>query len=221
MISESLCKLELKELIGTSFERAVKVYNLKKGEMIFDSELKKGGAIYVVEGRIQSLLYTPEGGEFYINSFEGDICGINFSLFKNYGSEDNFMDIDVVAKEDSVVLSLPFDRVEEMDLEDGVKNQTLKKIALMGMKEHFQHSKYLVYRNVYSNEEFVIKYLEEYENDRIRDTKDLAEVLNISLRSLQRVLKKFYQLGFIENTEGHIRLKDREGMEEYKKKFIK
>ena len=129
------------------------------------------------------------------------------------------IEVDVEAKEDSIVLSLPFEKVEDMELEERLKGQILKKVSLMGMREHFEHSKYLIFRNVYSNEEFVIKYLEEYENDRIKDTKDLAEVLNISLRSLQRVLKKFYQMGLIENTEGHIRLKDREGLEKYKRKF--
>lgn len=221
MIRETLCKLDLKELAGTSFEKFVKVYRLKKGEMIFDRELKKGGAIYVVKGRIQCLLYTPEGGEFYINCFEGDISGVNFSLLKKYDEGESFMEVDVVVKEDSIALSLPFERVEEMELEERVKGQILKKVSLMGMKEHFEHSKYLIFRNVYSNEEFVIKYLEEYENERIKDTRDLAEVLNISLRSLQRVLKKFYQMGFIENTEGHIKLKDREGIQEYKKKFAR
>jgi len=50
MIKEILCKLDLKELIGTSFEELVKVYNLKKGEMIFDKEVKGNGATYVVRG---------------------------------------------------------------------------------------------------------------------------------------------------------------------------
>ncbi len=221
MIREILYKLDLKELAGTSFEEYVKVYNLKKGDIIYDRDVKKWGAIYVVKGRIQCLLYTPEGGEFYINSFEGDISGINYSLLKKYDEGESFMEVDVEAKEDSTILSLPFERVEEMELEERVKGQILKKVSLMGMREHFEHSKYLIFRNVYSNEEFVIKYLEEYENESIRDTKDLSEVLNISLRSLQRVLKKFYQMGFIENTEGHIRLKDREGLKEYKKKFTK
>lgn len=222
MIKEILYKLDLKELIGTSFEELVKVYTLKKGKMIFDKEVKENGALYIVEGRIQYLMYTPEGGEFYINHFEGDTAGINFSLLKKYDEDEtNFMDVDIIAKEDSVILSLPFERVEEMELEESIKNQVLKKVSIMGMREHLRSSKYLIFRNVYSSEEFVIKYLEEYENGSIKDTKDLAEVLNINLRSLQRLLKKFYQLGFITNSEGYITLKDKVGLQEYKKKFIR
>jgi len=135
--------------------------------------------------------------------------------------EMDFMDVDIIAKEDSVILALPFERVEEMELEESIKNQVLKKVSIMGMRDHLRNSKYLIFRNVYSSEEFVIKYLEEYENGSIKDTKDLAEVLNINLRSLQRLLKKFYQLGFITNSEGYITLKDKVGLQEYKKKFIR
>jgi len=224
MIREALMELGLEELIGTSFERSVKIYKLDREDIIFNEEIKKNGSIYIAEGRIQRILYTSDGGEFYLSHAKGDIAGINLSLIKNYEDYENSIldiDMDIVAKTDSVILFFPFEKVGELNLESCIKDKVLEKIVHLSLKSHYKMSQYFLFKNVCSTEEFVIRALERGKIKGISSSRERAEILNLNQRSLQRVLKKLYEMEFIEYKEGCVVLKNIEGLEDYKRKFIR
>ncbi len=224
MIRGALIELGLEELIGTSFEKFVKIYRLEKEDIIFNEEIKRNGSIYVAEGRIQRIIYTKEGGEFYLNHTKGNIAGINLSLIKKYEEfESSILDIDmdIVAKTDSTILFFPFERVDELNLESCIKAKVLEKIVYLSLKSHYRMSQYFLSKSICSTEEFVIRSLERGKVNGVNSSRERAEILNLNQRSLQRALKKLYERGFIEYQEGCVVLKDREGLEKYKKKFIR
>ncbi len=224
MIGEVLRELGLGELIGTSFERLVKIYRLEREDIIFNDEIKRNGSVYIAEGRVQRIIYTKEGGEFYINHTRGDIAGINLSLIKKYEEYESSVleiDMDIVAKTDSIILFFPFERMDELNLESGIKAKVLDKIVHLSLRSHYKMSQYFLSKSICSTEEFVIRSLERDEIRNINSSRERAEILNLNQRSLQRALKKLYEGGFIEYREGCVVLKDREGLEKYKKKFTR
>lgn len=224
MIKKALAELDLKELSGTSFEEYIKFYNLDKGDIIFNDDIKKNGSIYVAEGRIQRIIYTKDGGEFYLNHIKGDVAGINLSLIKKYeefGSSVLDIDMDIVAKTDAVVLFFPFEKIDEINLDPSIKAKVLERVIHLSLKCQYKMSQYLLCKNICSTEEFVIRSIEKEKITNIESSRERAEILNLNQRSLQRALKKLCGMGFIEYKEGCVILKDLVGIENYKKRFIK
>lgn len=217
--AEILRNLELEELIGTEFEDIMEIVKLRKGENIYCDRADKLFAQYLLEGRVQYIIYTPEGGEFYINIFPGEIRGINRCFFRSIEEEAkaNF-EADLLAKEDSVIAKLPLGRI--FDMEFPQKEKLLQKIIEMIVRENFKHSRYLFFKNIYSDEEFLIKVLEMYDEVKVT-TKELAELLNINLRTLQRLIKNLDDAGIISRENKMISIIDQEKLEEYKRKFEK
>lgn len=224
MIREALNDLDLGELIGTSFEKLVRIYRMEKDDIIFNDEIKRNGSIFVWEGRIQRIIYTKEGGEFYINHGRGDIAGINLSLIKKYEEYESSVldiDMDIVAKTEAVILFLPFEKIDELNLESDIKTKALEKIVHLSLKGHYKMSQYFLSKSTCSTEEFVLRSLERDEIRDINSSRERAEILNLNQRSLQRALKKLYEGGIIEYKEGCVVLKNRGRLEEYKKKFYR
>jgi len=217
---EILCELNLEELIGTSFEDMVTVNQMKRGDTVCYERLEEFNACYIIEGHIQHIIYTPEGGEFYRDLYEGEITGVNFSFSKKMSQERfRLFDVDVVAKEDSRLAYLPLDKI--MDLKFKGKGEVLEKLIMMGVEDHFKHSKYLLLKNVYSDEEFFIRYLERCRTIDVGSTRVISEHLNINLRTLQRVIKNLQDQDIIERDGDKISLKDLVKLERYKRKFEK
>lgn len=217
--AEILRKLGLDELAGTEFEDIMEILELEKGESIYCDRDDKLFAQYLLEGRAQYIIYTPEGGEFYINIFQGEVRGINRCFFRTLEDEvkGNF-EADLLAKEDSVIAKLPMGKIFDMEFPN--KEKLLQKVIEMIVKENFKHSRYLFFKNVYSDEEFLIKVLETYDQVKVT-TKELAELLNINLRTLQRLVKNLDDAGIISRESKSISILDKEKLEEYKMKFEK
>ncbi|GLI55706.1 hypothetical protein PM10SUCC1_12200 [Propionigenium maris DSM 9537] len=219
-VGEILSELGLEELIGTPFEDEVNIIQMMRGDLACYERLEEFDACYVIEGHVQHIIYTPEGGEFYRDLHEGELTGVNFSLSKKMSQERfRLFDVDVVAKEDSQLAYLPLDRI--MDLKFKGKERVLQKLMMMGVEDHFKHSKYLLLKNLYSDEEFFIRYLEEHRVIDMGSTRVISEHLNINLRTLQRVIKNLQDRKIIERTEDRFTLKDSQKLERYKKKFEK
>jgi len=218
--AEILFKLNLKELIGTSFENMITVTEIKKGDSLYYERLKEFNTCYIIEGHIQHIVYTPEGGEFYKDLYKGDITGVNFCFSKGISPERfRHFDVDVLAKIDSKIAYLPLDKI--MDLEFKGKNTILKKLIMMGVEDHFKEFKYLFLKNIYSDELFFIKHLEKCKIINIGNTKKNSEHLNIKLRTLQRFLKNLQDQDITERIGDKISIKDYLKLETYKKKFEK
>lgn len=218
--AEILNKINFEELIGTKFEDLMSIEKLTKGTSIYYERFKKFNTYYLIEGKTQHIIYTPEGGEFYRDFFQGEIPGLSFSL-SNRRSPERFrpFDVDVIVKEDSIIAYLPLEKV--LDLEFKEKTAVLEKIITIGVEDHFKEFNHLLLKSIYSDEEFFIKYLENHKVLNIGSSKEVSEHLNINLRTLQRLLKKLIDQGVIEKTDTKISIKDQFKLDEYKEKFKK
>ncbi len=213
--AEILYELNLKELIGTSFEDMIVISGMKVGEYNAHNNI----ATYIIDGHVQHIVYTPEGGSFYMDFFGGEVTGINFTFFNRMAGKSKRFDVDILAKKSSKIAYLPFEKL--MDLRFDGKSKAIEKLLMMGVREHFEKSKYLLLKNMCSDEEFFIKHLERYKTINIRGTKELSELLNIKQRSLQRFLKRLQEQGVIDRSCGRIQIKDQAKLEEYKRRFEK
>lgn len=143
--AEILSKIGFEELIGTKFEEMVIIKKLKKGTSIYYKRLKKFNTYFIIEGEISHIIHTPEGGKFYRDFFKGDIPGLNFSIsIRKAPKCFRLFDINMVVKEDSVIVYLPFE-----------------KLIIIGMEDHFKEFNHLLLKTIYSDKEFFIRYLEE------------------------------------------------------------
>ncbi len=216
-IKEALIKLGLKELIGTSFEKLIKFYKLEKEDIILSNEILQNGAVYVVSGRIQRIIYTKEGREFYLSYLEGDITGIDLSFIdKIEKAQKSKLSMDIIAKKNSIILFIPFEKIDSSYLYENSRVRVMEKIIHLSLKNYNKVSEYLLLKNTCTNEEFIINYLEKEEIKNIKSSRERAEILNISQRTLQRILKKLYDLGYINYKNGYILLKNIEGLRKYK-----
>ncbi len=217
---EILHKINFEELIGTVFEDLISIEKLPKGTSIFYERFKKFNTYFLIKGKTQHIIYTPEGGEFYRDFFEGDIPGLSFSL-SNRNAPERFrpFDVDVIVKEDSIIAYLPLEKT--LDLEFKGKIAVLEKIITIGVEDHFKEFNHLLLKSIYSDEEFFIKYLENHKVLNIGTSKEISEHLNINLRTLQRLLKKLLGEEIIEKTGTKIFIKDQFKLDQYKEKFEK
>lgn len=217
--SEVLRELELEELIGTPFEDIIKFRDIKKGDSKFFSVEESIPTFYLLEGSIQFVIYRPEGGEFYIDLSPGDLSGINTNLSSilEHKFQRSF-EGELVAKTDSLVAELPLEKLLSLDIEN--KEKLLTKILKLSVREGLERSRYLFFKSIYSDEEFLIKALE---NNKLLNltTKEISELLNINLRTLQRLLKNLVTKEIIEKNKKSFRLIDQDKLEDYKSKFEK
>ncbi len=207
-----LSDLKLKELIGTDFEEKVQIKYLKKENIICRGQAR---GVYVISGSIQYITYTPSGEEFYSTFYKGDLIDVNYSLLDRESVMESLCEVDIMAKEDSVVAYIPFGYLKEIRLDK--KEKVIAKIMSLGVDEYFRKSRYLILKNTYSDEDFFVEHLEDPRVKKLKGTRDFSEFLNIKLRSIQRYLKKFQKLNIIEWYGRQLRVKDIEKLEEYRR----
>ncbi len=217
--SKILKKLRLHELIGTNFESLMNIITMKKGDIFYYSQVKKMTAIYIFEGAIQYIIYSPDGGEFYIDHFSGDVVGIGATLSRlsKIQAQQNF-EVDLTGKEDSIIVTLPFEEIFDMKLEK--KEEVLKKLFLLFLEEHSRVSEYFLNKSIYSDEAFFIKFLENHKSTN-KTIRELSELLNINLRTLQRIVKRLQEVGVIVKENEIMSIGNQDKIEEYKIKFKK
>ena len=217
---EILSKIDFEELIGTQFEEMMIIKEFKKGSSIYYEKLEKFDTYFIVEGEISHIIHTPEGGKFHRDFFKGDIPGLNFSIaLLKEAKCFRLFDINMVAKEDSIIIYLPFEKLIDLEFEN--KAKILKKLIIIGMEDHFKEYNHLLVKTIYSDKEFFIRYLEENRILNISSSKETSKHLNINLRTLQRLLKDLTDLGIIERIGSKISIKDQSKLDRYKKQFKK
>lgn len=215
--SEILYILGLGKLIDTNFENFMDIIKIKKGDIIYYSQDKKMSAIYVLEGKVQYIVYSPEGGEFYIDYFSGDLAGIGASLsYQLKNKMKRSFEADLIGKEDSIIITLPLEKIFDMEFKG--KEEILKKLIFLFAEEHFQVSEYFFHKSLYSEENFFIKIVEKHRVIN-KGTKELSEMLNINLRTLQRIIKNLQKAGVIIKEDKKISIGEKGNVERYKMKF--
>ena len=217
--SEVLYELGLEDLVGTPFEDMLIFRNIKEGDTKYCGIDEYIPTFYILEGNLQFIIYTPEGGEFYIDLSPGDLSGVNMNLSIALGNRfDRSFEGELVAKQDSVVVELPLEKLIGLEFKN--KSAVLERLLRLSVKEGLDRSRYLFFKSIYSDEEFLIKVLEKRGLFNI-STKELSEVLNINLRTLQRLLKNLVNAKIIKKDSKSIRLIDQAKLDEYKIKFEK
>lgn len=217
--SKILHELGLDKLIGTDFETFMNVIDMKKGDTVYYSQDKEMTAIYVLEGKVQYVVYSPEGGEFYIDYFPGDLAGIGATLSHQIKNKmKRSFEADLIARKDSIIVTLPFEKMFDMKFEG--KEETLKKFIFLFAEEHFQVSEYFFHKSLYSEESFFIKILEKHKVIN-KTTRELSEMLNINLRTLQRIIKILQKAEVIVKENKKISIGKKDKVDNYKIKFEK
>lgn len=212
--SEILSKLNLTELIGTEFEDFIKIKKIIEGEVIVDIPYNRLGALYILKGTLELVSYTKDGKEFYSYLTPGDIIGVGECFFEK--DEDEFgkkfgMEIHIL--ENSEVAYLPFFKLINLKIEN--KDEILRKIIVMSVREKENKSNHYLGKILHSDEEFIIKVLDQLKTVKTPSTRYLAKGLNINIRNLQRILKKLEKMGIITKDKGVISIKDLKKFHKY------
>jgi len=217
--SEVLHELGLDLLIGTSFQEAMSVVSLTAGEELTNVEDQDLGAVYICKGRVQATVYSREGKIFYRYFGEGDIFKVTESIsdttynvmIQNHG-------MDLYMMEDTTIVYFPFKLIFEMETADRIA--ILKRIIDMASREKANLVSYFLGKVFYSDEEFILKAFENKLGFNA-GTPLLAKGMNMNIRSLQRYLKKFEEMGMISRDGDRIEIRDMEMFNNYKKKIEK
>jgi len=220
--AETLSKLELEELIGTSFEDLMEIKEAQAGEIVVEDEKDKLKACFIFKGSLQIVTYTIEGKGVYTYRRSGDIFRVaqcfSDKIKKNIHTDVEY-GVDMYARESSIIVYLPLGKIMEMELEN--KEELLKKLLLITAEEKIRESNYFLGRMVYSDEEFILKALEKIKTIEASTTKELSRALNMNLRNLQRLLNKLEDMDIITREGGRISIKDLDKFYEYKMKIEK
>ncbi len=215
--SELLKKLNLEELIGTAFEDLMFTRELKKDEVILFEEGAKFTSYYLAEGRIQHIIYSENGKKFYRNFFKEDLVSVNFTLAEMATINARPYDVDMIVLEDSKIIYMPLEKVFNIDVPG--KDKLLKKLLAITVDEHFKEFYYLLNKSIYSDEEIFIKYLLDNESKLNISLREASERLNLSLRYIQKVVKKLVEEEILLKKNNLILIRDHENLMEYMDKF--
>lgn len=214
-----LKRLNLKELIGTPFEDLMVTKKFSRDEVFLFEESEKFCSYYLVEGRIQHIIYPENGKKFYRNFFKDDLVAVNFTLAEMSTINARPYDVDMTILKDSTIIYMPFEKVINMELKD--KEIILKKVLAIVVDEHFREFYYLLNKSLYSDEEFFIKYLIENESKLNMSLREISERLNLSLRYLQKVVKNLIDQDIVTKKNNCIKIKNYESLKIYMNKFNK
>lgn len=217
--SDILSKLNLTELIETKFEDFITIKNLTEGDVVVDILHHKLGACYILKGKVELISYTIDGKEFYRYFSPGDIIGIGECFIdENKNEFDKKFGMDMHILENSEIAYLPFFKLTTLKIEN--KNEILRKLIVMSIKEKSRESSHYLGKALYSDEEFIVKALEHLKTIKTSNTKKLAKGLNMNLRNLQRLLKKLEKMDIITKDKGVISIKNFKKFNKYKKNVI-
>lgn len=217
--SDVLREMQLEELIGTAIEDEVTIKRYKKGDIIFYDYGKDIPCEYLIEGQLQYTIYSPEGGEFYAELFPGNLAGINGNLSNNRRLKfKRSFEAEKVVVKDSLIAEIPLHRVFDMTFEG--KEKVLEKIIMLTVEESMKRSKYFLYKTVCSDEEFFLKSLEIGKINNLT-TKEVSRILNINLRTMQRIIKVLTDKEIIRKENKGFVIADKERLDDYKVKFEK
>lgn len=218
VISKILSKLNLEELIGTEFENLINVKKIKEGEIIIDIPYNKLGAFYVLKGTLELVSYSKGGKEFYRYLTPGDMIGVGECFFeKNKNELEKKFGTEIHILENSEVAYLPFFKLISLKIEN--KDKILRKLIVMTVEEKEKESNHYLGKILHSDEEFIIKVLDQLKMVKTPSTKYLAKGLNMNIRNLQRILKKLEKMDIIKKDKGVISIKNLNKFDSYNKKL--
>lgn len=197
---EALRDVGLEEIIETSLMEGVHIIEGKTGD---DGNLygyTKGGAWYILRGRVKITSYFEDGSDFFWEYEEGEWFGMESAVLKAQ------VQYDAEAYSDVVVLEIPLREIFE---NENTSKKLLKRIIeIMAISTERREEKAVI-RMGYGDEIYFLKYLERNNFDiSYNNLRELSDILNINNRTFQRILKKLLEKGIICKARGRIGIKE-------------
>lgn len=184
----------------------IKVEEYEKGDIMEMEAFQSGKVWKILEGQAKMTIYMEHGGEYYGDFSTGEWMGVAACLIDLVGT------VDIEAKKKTKVLIIPLKEMIRNHPE--VMQHLWEKIATGSALEFVRVLGGTLAKAVLSNEGYFLKYLSQ-NNMRIKftNTRELSELLNTNLRTLQRIIRKLKEEGVIEKSRNEIWVVDEEKFE--------
>lgn len=215
-ILEKLLDLGFNKDIASKYIDLAELYKYKKGYIIKDYTDKRNRYIYILlSGKIRIHFQSDNHLEFIKEISPGDIVGIEFTMFGyKLKSKQDIEDFSVLidASEDSEVLCLPINKLVKLNFDS-----EFWKILSFRLAENYMKNMYtLLEKNMYDPKIYFLRYLKK-NNFKINFTRssEVAEALNINLRTFQRIVKFFKEKDVIFKEKNCIKVKNMQFFDYY------
>ncbi len=203
-----LSTMEVIKYLPEDIVKEMKILRYEKGDIISLDAFHTGTAWKIIEGSIKATIFTQHGQEFNGEFRRNEWFGTASVLVENPGS------IDVEALEACVLVSLPLKLMIDRYPEE-TKN-LWEMIAKGAAIEYNRILSGSISKALLTNEGYFLKYLKDNNNKiKFENTKELSELLNTNLRTVQRIVKKLKAMGIIEKGRREIRVLDENKFEEH------
>jgi len=194
-----LSKTDIQQLVEAGLENEFILHHLTKKDILFPKEEK---AYLIKKGSALAYGYTDEGLEFHMKFQKGDGIGL-----LNVFIEDN-LDFILRGMNECVVLEIP--------IKKSLQSTNIKFILsvyeeiLTTMSGNlFKILKDYAAKINYSNEQYLLNFIMAKGGFyQFSTTEDLAHLLHIDLRTLQRIIKKLSESGTIIKKKNTIKILD-------------
>ena len=204
-----LNEMGLTEILPVGIIEKIKLKTFEKGEVLEMDAFSNGNVWKLIDGKAKMTIYSVHGGEYYGEFNAGEWIGVAATLMDLGASV-----VDIEAKEKIKTLIIPIREIIErypdamLYLWEG--------IARASAVEFNRVLGGTFTKVVLGNEGYFLKHLKE-NNGRIvfRNTRELSELLNTNLRTLQRILRKLRDEKIIGKSKHEIWVLDEEKFEEF------
>lgn len=203
---EKLEKLGYPRDFILEFKEHIQIFDFEKGDIIKDYNTNFDSYIYfVLSGGVKLYFYLNNSYSFVAESSAGDIIGLEFSLRNKARFPKGEFDLVVEAMEDVEIMTIPSEKL----LKTKMGEDFWKAVAIKLANNYIHDFNTMLEKNILGHKAYFLKFLDnknykiEYEN-----TQEIAEMLNMNLRTLQRTIKYFKEKGIITKKKGIIKVID-------------
>jgi len=202
-----LREMGLSEILSEDLIKKIKIEEYEKGDIMEMEAFQSGKVWKILEGQAKMTIYMEHGGEYYGDFSSGEWMGVAACLIDLVGT------VDIEAKKKTKVVIIPLKEMIRNHPE--VMQYLWEKIAKGSAVEFVRVLGGTLAKAVLTNEGYFLKYLSQ--NDmriKFTNTRELSELLNTNLRTLQRIIRKLKEDGVIEKSRNEIWVVDENKFEE-------
>jgi|GEM_PF-2467638 len=192
-----LKQMGLEDILPQTIVDKIKIETYKKGDMIEMEAFHQGKSWKILEGVVKVTLYMGHGKEYFAEFKEDEWIGVASNLLAVN------VTVDIEAKTDTKLLSIPIKEMIEKHPDAMI--HLWEKIARGSAMEFIRFLGGSMAKAVLTNEGYFLNYLSQNDREiKFGNTKELSELLNTNLRTLQRIIRKLKEEGIIEKTKNKI-----------------
>lgn len=205
---EYLSKMKMVQYLPEEILQKIMIKSFDKGEMIEMGAFVNGYIWNILDGVVRVTIYDEHKGEYYGEFTVGEWVGVAGCLMNIKRGT-----VDIEAKTNVIVMRIPL-----REYIDKYPDKALYLWENIAKASAMEFSKILggtLAKALLSNEGYFLKHLKE-NNMKVsyKNTRELSELLNTNLRTLQRILRKLTDDGVIGRSKHEIWVVDEEKLEE-------